>query len=375
MTTAGKPTNAVPVLLAGREDEPGLLDETQVRHRVEAVLDAFIEAQRRSAGRRQLPTEVPHVLREFRASGGKRIRPLLCVLGWQAAGGTGDAEQVVRLAAALEMFHAFALIHDDVMDHSELRRGQPTVHRTQAIRFAPGRTLAAAEELGRHTAVLIGNLALCWSDELLHTARLTCDQSARVLPLIDEMRSEVMYGQYLDVTSTSRPTADGEGSLRIVCYKTAKYTIERPLQIGAAMAAADEPLLAALSAFALPLGEAFQLRDDLLAVFGHATDTGKPVLDDLREGKPTVLVAYALQHADPAQRRTLHSLLGDADLTESGAACLRRLFTTTGAHDAIEQMIRQRHRQALAALEKTPMPQRVRTRLRLLADQIAWRST
>ncbi|MFE9453443.1 polyprenyl synthetase family protein [Streptomyces sp. NPDC006739] len=153
---------------------------------------AFIEAQRRSAGPR-LPTEVPHVLGELLAADGKRIRPLLCVLGWQAAGGAGDAEQVVQVAAALEMLHAFTLIHDDVMDHSELRRGQPTVHHTQAIRFAPGRSPAEAEELGKHTAVLIGNLALCWSDGLLHTARLTLEQSARVLPLIDDMGSEVFH--------------------------------------------------------------------------------------------------------------------------------------------------------------------------------------
>lgn len=188
MTTVGNPTDAVLVPLAGRQRQPGLLDETQVRHRVEAVLGAFIDA-RRSSAQRRMPAEVPNVLGDFLAAGGKRIRPLLCVLGWQAAGGAGDAEQVVRVAAALEMFHAFALIQGDVMDHSELRRGQPTVHRTQAIRFAPGRTPAEAEELGKHTAVLIGNLALCWSDGLLHTARLRSDQSARVLPLIDEMRA------------------------------------------------------------------------------------------------------------------------------------------------------------------------------------------
>ncbi|WP_329024184.1 polyprenyl synthetase family protein [Streptomyces sp. NBC_00690] len=351
------------------------LDQDLVRVEVDGILDCFLTEKARTAAAQRMPAEVTAVLRGFLAAGGKRIRPLLCVTGWQAAGGQGLPRSVVQVAASLEMFHAFCLIHDDVMDESDTRRGHPTVHRAVAAHHTHGRTGSAADQLGNSAAVLIGDLALAWSDELLHTAGLTRRQLADVLPLIDTMRTEVMYGQYLDVTTAGAPTDDIEHALAVCRYKTAKYTIERPLHLGAALTDASQPLLEALSAYAVPLGEAFQLRDDLLGVFGAPDVTGKPVLDDLREGKATVLIAHTLQRAHRAQADQLRLLLGCPTLTESQAKVACRIIQATSAHDTVNHMIEQRYETALAALDTAPIQPAAADALRRLADEAVRRST
>ncbi|WP_316528400.1 polyprenyl synthetase family protein [Kitasatospora brasiliensis] len=350
-----------------------------VRRRVDGVLDAFVDRKTSAARLAGLPDDVPVALTDFLRAGGKRIRPLLCVLGWQAAGGTGERglAQAVRVGAALEMFHAFCLVHDDVMDDSDTRRGQPTVHRALAARYRAGRTRDLAEAVGTSAAILTGDLALLWSDELLQDPAdgLDPDRYARIGPLVALMREEVMYGQCLDLIATGLPTADTEPALTVIRYKTAKYTCERPLQIGAALAGADEALQRQLSAFALPLGEAFQLRDDVLGAFGHPEQTGKPALDDLREGKHTVLVSLAYQAATPARAPLLHALYGNPRLSEEDARTLRALLRDTGADRAVERMIAERHERAVAVLDGLAIPAEVREQLRALADKVAWRTS
>ncbi|WP_031146645.1 polyprenyl synthetase family protein [Streptomyces erythrochromogenes] len=344
---------------------PRLPDAVALCGHVTAVLESFLARKETAGAKVRMPAEVTQCLRDL-AVGGKRLRPLLCVTGWQAADGRGIPEAVVRVAASLEMFHTFCLIHDDVMDDSGSRRGAPTVHRRLALHHGQGRGALAAERVGASCAILIGDLALAWSGELLHAAGLTPRQLDAVLPLVDEMRSEVMYGQYLDVTAAGRPTTDVDQALRIARYKTAKYTVERPLHIGAALVGAPPAVYEALSAYALPVGEAFQLRDDLLGVFGTPEVTGKPVLDDLREGKHTVLAALALQRADRDQHRALHSLLGRPSLDEAEGAHLREILTATGARHEVENMIRTLRARALRALDTAPFPPTAIAHLRQL---------
>ncbi|MFD7499511.1 polyprenyl synthetase family protein [Streptomyces sp. NPDC059850] len=352
-----------------------LPDADAVRSRVNCWLDGFLEGKAQTAVGLRMPAEAHQCLRDFLAAGGKRLRPLVCVSGWQAAGGRGELGPVVAVAAALEMFHAFCLVHDDVMDDSATRRGAPTVHRRLARHHHDGRSTAAARRLGASAAVLVGDLALAWSDELLSTADLTSHQLQAVLPLIHVMRDEVMYGQYLDVTSAGRPTADVEKALRIVRYKTAKYTIERPLHIGAALVDAPPTVLDALSAYALPVGEAFQLRDDILGAFGDPTTTGKSSWEDLRDGKQTALMALALQRADAVQRRVLLTRVGDPALDEDGATRIRDILTATGALRAAEDMISHRREQAQHALDHAPFPPTATAALRQVADAAAVRTT
>ncbi|WKK27814.1 polyprenyl synthetase family protein (plasmid) [Streptomyces olivoreticuli] len=339
------------------------LDLAAVQTSVEAVLRDFLDAKAQAAKAEGLPQDLSRVLADFLAAGGKRLRPLLCVTGWHAAGGGGGDAGVLRTAAALEMFHAFCLIHDDLMDRSATRRGQPTVHQTLAARHPdPGSEGAAWR--GVCGAVLAGDMALAWCEELLDTAEHPPARRTTVRGVLAAMRQEVLYGQYLDLLV---PATDLDAALHVIRYKTAKYTVERPLHTGAVLAGADEALLESLSRFALPLGEAFQLRDDLLGVFGNPAQTGKPALDDLREGKHTALFALAAQHATHAQQALLEKLVGDPDLDEDGAARIRGVLETTGAHSTVETMIAARYRQALAALEDTPLPPAAAITLRRIA--------
>ncbi|ARP73401.1 geranylgeranyl diphosphate synthase [Streptomyces pluripotens] len=348
-------------------------DLTGFRQAVDACLDRFLDRKAHTAAADELPPEIIDILRDFLFRGGKRLRPLLCACGWSAGAGGGETTRLVSVAAAMEMFHAFALIHDDVMDRSATRRGRPTVHRALATHHGAHRSQTAAERLGASAAVLVGDLALVWSDELLST-HLSPEQLPAVRPYVDAMRTEVMYGQYLDLLNTGQLTGDIETPLQVIRYKTAKYTIERPLHIGAALAGAGPAVLDACTAFALPLGEAFQLRDDLLGVFGTPEQTGKPVLDDLRDGKHTVLIALALTRANPHQDTILRTLLGSPDLDENGAARIRAILDSTGAHADTEHMIHTRYQQALTALDRAPFPATATAALRQIAHAATTRT-
>ncbi|AOT61628.1 MULTISPECIES: polyprenyl synthetase family protein [Streptomyces] len=347
--------------MSTRTISPGIVDAASVRKAVDRQLGEFLR-ERRTGFRHPRMADLVQLVEDFLA-GGKRIRPTLTFLGWRAAGGEGDETAVLRVAASLEMFHSFALIHDDIMDDSDTRRGRPTIHRILAGR-SPGER---AEKFGIGAAVLLGDLVFTWSDQLLHTASLTRAQTEAVLPLVTEMRTEVMLGQYLDLRATGELTDDVEATLTVNRYKTAKYTVERPLHVGAALAGAGPDVLAACTAYALPLGEAFQLRDDLLGVYGDVRDTGKSRLDDLRSGKNTTLVALALRAGTPAQTARLRALLGDPALDEDGAEEVRAILAATGARDTVEHMIGDRRRQALRALDGAPFTPAAATALEHLA--------
>ncbi|WP_327358063.1 polyprenyl synthetase family protein [Streptomyces sp. NBC_01304] len=344
------------------------VDLATLQSRVDRVLHDFLATKTHGAEDRSLPVDVPVVLRDFLAAGGKRLRPLLCVLGWHAAGGQGDDTAVVQTAAALEMFHAFCLIHDDIMDNSDTRRGRPTVHRQVALRHGH-------DHLGTSAAILIGDMALAWSDELLHSTGHPSHRLAALRRVIDVMRQEVIYGQYLDLMTPLGPITDHEAALQVIRFKTAKYTVERPLHCGATLADAGPDLHTALSRYALPLGEAFQLRDDLLGVYGRPDDTGKPVLDDLREGKHTVLLALAAQRADTTQRKLLDTLVGTEDLDHDGAARIRTVLDATGARATVEDMIATRYASALAALDAVPCPPPATAALQHIADRLVERTS
>lgn len=345
------------------------LDPDGIRTAVDAVLYAFLDEQEQAAPDLPEITLFTGMLRNMLAAGGKRIRPLLCVTGWAAITDRTPPPVVWRVAASLELFHAFALIHDDIMDKSDTRRGRPTAHRALA---AHHQHHPDADALGVNTAILLGDLALGSSYELLHGDDTRLHRAWKVLNVL---RTETLTGQYLDLTAAGGPAAGVDTAWRIIRYKTAKYTIERPLQLGAALADADPARLRSLSAYAIPLGEAFQLRDDLLGVFGDPARTGKSTLDDLREGKHTVLTATARATATPAQRQTLDNLLGDPSLDRTAADALRTVLITTGAPAAVEQMITDRVHAAQQALGSGTLRPGASTALYRLAASAATRAS
>ncbi|MCZ3386071.1 MAG: polyprenyl synthetase family protein [Actinomycetia bacterium] len=314
------------------------LDTEDLRVRVHKELEAFLEGQQPvldAVGDELLP--ILDAARTLLA-GGKRLRPAFAYWGWRGAGG-GDTTEIVRAVAALEFLQACALIHDDVMDDSDTRRGHPSAHRRFAGLHRTAQWVGSPEAFGVGAAILLGDLTLTWADEMLFSAELPQEALVRAKPVYDRMRTELMAGQYLDLLEQARGGGSVERALRVARYKAAKYTVEGPLHLGATLAGAPSELLAQYSAYGIPLGEAFQLRDDVLGVFGNPTLTGKPAGDDLRDGKRTVLIAVAEERSNPSQQALLNRHLGDPHLTPAGVEDLRSLIEETGALGFVEELI------------------------------------
>jgi geranylgeranyl diphosphate synthase type I len=290
-------------------------------------------------------------LTSFLLDSGKRLRPLFAYAGFIAAEGTLEKSEV-RAMAALELLQACALIHDDLMDASDTRRGKPSIHRHFETLHVRDQLDGFAPQYGLSAAVLLGDLALVLCDQMLNTSGLTAQQMSLVNPFYNEMRVELMAGQFLDIHEQTQKTSSTERSMKIARYKSGKYTIERPLHLGAAMARSEnKALYTTLSAYGLPLGEAFQLRDDLLGVFGDPSVTGKPAGDDLREGKKTVLIALSRESQSSAQREICQKYFGQTDLDSEGVATLQQIILDTGAKARLEEMIEQLTEQSLAAIK------------------------
>jgi geranylgeranyl diphosphate synthase, type I len=356
------------------------------REAVSAEISAFLNEQSSvldSMGPELVPV---HLMASQMLCGGKRMRPAFCVWGYVAAAGIPSDDELKPLLAAagsLDVLHVSALIHDDLMDSSDLRRGRPAAHRQFEALHANAGWLGDSAAFGRAGAILLGDLLVMWSAQMLHGAGVDQSTLERALPIVEAMRTEVTCGQYLDIVAQAHPLrkrAPAIGSLRptielalddasrVVEYKAARYTVQRPCQIGAALGGGDDELYFALGAYGSPLGRAFQFRDDLLGVFGDPKVTGKPAGDDLREGKRTVLVAHAYAHAgDPGQKLLLQRL-GDPALDETGISELQQVIVESGAREAVESMINENYERALKALHDTEITEEGRVGLTALAD-------
>jgi geranylgeranyl diphosphate synthase type I len=330
------------------------MDElVSVREQVQAALATYLSQARShltTIGSQLTP--VCDGLEEFILDGGKRFRPLFAYAGHKAAGkDVGPAE--INAFASLEFLQACALIHDDLMDASDTRRGKPAMHRRFENLHQEQALAGLSEQFGAAAAILLGDLALVQSDHMLHTSGISSDQLLDALVVHDEMRIELMAGQYLDVREAGEKSHDVERSLRIARFKSGKYSIERPLHLGATIALRDPairtPLTWRLSEYGLPLGEAFQLRDDLLGIFGDPAITGKPAGDDLREGKRTVLMAMAMERTTDAGRKELSTHLGNPELSLDVIEKLRGIINESGAVDSVEGLIEKLTFDALAA--------------------------
>jgi len=326
------------------------VDHANVRARVEKALAAFLAQQRSLLASIDPALEpVADTIEAFVLGGGKRLRPAFAYWGYRGAGGV-DRDEVTAAVAALELVQASALIHDDVMDASDTRRGEPAVHRRFAALHEAHQWEGDADSFGSGSAILLGDLCLTWSDELLRCSGLDVAALQRARPVFDLMRTEVIAGQYLDVHAQATADSSLRRASVVAKYKSAKYTVERPLLLGAAIADGAKEVGAAYSGYGLPLGEAFQLRDDILGVFGDPARTGKPAGDDLREGKRTYLVAVAIDAANPAGAAELRRGLGRLDLDGESVARLREIIVASGALARTEQRIATLTESALSAL-------------------------
>lgn len=312
--------------------------------------------------------EFATIARDSVLAGGKRLRPTFAYWGWRGVvGGAEPLPPVLPALAALEVLHAFALTHDDVMDSSATRRGRPTAHVAVAAQHAAAAWRGDSGKFGENVAILVGDLCLVWADRLLAQAVLPPARLLAVRRCYDQMRVETVAGQYLDVLGESDPTNwSVERALQVARYKTASYTVRWPLLFGAGLAGVgtDSPLIAAYTRYGQAVGEAFQLCDDLLGVYGDPATTGKPA-GDLRTGKPTALLMLARSRADHTQRRALDQIGAGADDRE--VTRLAEVVAETGAVAQVEQMISDRVAEALDALTAPAIDDTARTALAGLA--------
>jgi len=312
--------------------------------------------------------------------GGKRMRAQLLALGWSAAGGPPGAA-AVHAGAALELFQAAALVHDDIIDNADTRRGHPSTH-IHFARRSPGDPAAhASAAYGTHAAILLGDLLLVLSHREMRRATAHAPDPVVVDEIWDRMTAEVAVGQYLDVRGGIEGCG-GDGSvaamdrsLQVIRHKSARYSVEHPLVLGGALAGASPALRDALTAIGLPLGEAFQLRDDDLGVFGDPARTGKPAGDDLIEGKCTPLVILGLEMSTPDDAAFLRQSLGDRSLGPEAIERIRGFLRASGAVSRHEELIEGRRAEALTAIDTAPIPEDIRTSLRRVADTLTRRDT
>ncbi|MEU6198967.1 polyprenyl synthetase family protein [Streptomyces sp. NPDC047061] len=305
---------------------------------------------------------------EAAVADGKRLRAAFCYWGWRAVG-QPDSDALVRAAASMELVHAAAVVHDDLIDDSPLRHGRPTPH--LALRAAV-RDRPHADDTARWLAMLVGDLLMSLAGQLFATCGLPAAYLARARPLWSVLARELIAGECLEILRTGAGP-DTAASLKVVRYKTAKYTVEQPLLIGGALAGAGERLSEGYSAYGLPLGEAFQLRDDLLGLFGAPEHTGKANADDVRGHRPTALLAETWRLARDDDRERLGALLGSRDLDADGLDAVREVMRRLGAPDRIEHMIGARVAEALDALHGLNVPAPAAGALTALAHSAAVR--
>ena len=334
-----------------------------VESRLRAILDAETRRWRAVDPDLGAPMET---LSRFVLAGGKRLRPAFCHWAYVGAGGGVDDPAIVDTGAAFELLHAFALVHDDVMDGSATRRGERTVHIAFDAAHAGSTWRGESRRFGEGVAILIGDLAEVFADRLMTGA------PPAAFSIWNELKIELNVGQYLDVLGTARGGTDLATARRIARYKSGKYTIERPLHVGAALAGHLDELADPLSAYGAPLGEAFQLRDDILGAFGDEALTGKPVGDDLLEGKPTPLLAIANERAAGADAELL-GRVGRPDLTPDEVAAIQDLLMRCGARAEIEGSIAALVADAVASLDQSVLTTPAVEALRALADYVAHR--
>ena len=320
-----------------------------LREAINLSLSQFVDRENEylhAIGSELIP--VAAALKNFLIDSGKRFRPLFAAAGFVGSGGVLD-QASINAVSSIELVHVCALIHDDLMDGSDTRRGAPSIHKLFEKIHHDEKLTGSSTQFGLASAILLGDLALVWASKALHESGVDPQSLLRALPLYDEMRVELMAGQYLDVYEQALASESIERSLKVARYKSGKYSIERPHHFGASLATGSN--LDIYTSYGIPLGEAFQLRDDLLGVFGNPDQTGKPAGDDLREGKRTVLIASTLERSNAEAKNRINFLLGKSDLSSAEIEELRGIITSSGAAKFVEDLIDQLTEQSLRALD------------------------
>lgn len=341
----------------------------QLRLSIDRVLLAFLSSQRDELAtiHPHAPTLVDELVRVIHA-GGRRFRPLLCYCGYRAGGGP-HCDEILAAAASLELLHTFAILHDDVMDRSPVRRGEPSLFHRLAQQRSASRDIGDPMQFGISVSILAGDLAFLLSDAAFTTSGFEAEAVAAAMPVLHEMRIRAAAGQYLDLLFAGRPPEGAEGVRQIARLKTAAYSAEGPLLLGASLAHASDLIRASLARYGIALGEALQLRDDVLGMFGDPKLTGKDAHSDILQGKQTVLIAQALEHATPEQRSLILRIWGSPSATERQIRAVRKAVESAGALHTSLGLIEELRTEAKNALVAA-IPQGPAAALHRMADAV-----
>jgi geranylgeranyl diphosphate synthase type I len=345
------------------------------KNQLDPFLDAFLNEKISEASRIHPEVVVlAEEVRRFVATGGKRVRPAFSYSAYIASGGR-SLEAILYASAALELLHAFALIHDDIIDKADLRRGEPSVHRVFEYFHKNRRFSGSSKKFGVDTAILAGDLALAFADELLNTAPFPAERIRRAKGYFDLMKKQVIQGEYLDVLIPVKRQVSEEDVLKMLEYKTAKYTVERPLHIGAALAGAEEEDLQVYSVYGIPLGQAFQIQDDVMGTFSSEKAIGKPADSDLKEGKQTMLIVKAYEFSNRSEMKILDKVVGNSQASNEDIEAARDIISGCGSLDYSQELSYELINRAKEAISAAKLVEEGRNYLLEAADYLLTRST
>ena len=305
----------------------------------------------------------------FTENGGKRVRPAFMYSGYIAAGGQAQ-EAILFASLSVELLHTFALMHDDIIDNSDLRRGELTTHKAFEAYHKTRKLKGNKKEFGLSSAILAGDLALSFAEEILTTAPFPQERIRRARYFFDQMKIQVIYGEYLDVLGGYKDSLTEDEVLQVLEYKTAKYTVERPLHIGAMLAGSDYQTLETFSRYGIPFGQAFQMQDDIVGTFGTEEEIGKPADSDIKEGKKTLLLTKAYEKADKNQLKVLNRVVGKKGATKEDIAKVKQIMEKTGAYDYCVKLAKELLVQAKNAIEDVKLKDEGKGYLLAAADYL-----
>jgi geranylgeranyl diphosphate synthase type I len=347
---------------------------TWYKGQLEPFLDAYFGAKIDEASKVHPEAVVlSEGVRRFIRNGGKRVRPAFAYSAYVASGGR-SLEAILYASAALEVLHAWALIHDDIIDNANLRHGKPSVHKVFEDFHRKRALSGSAGKFGTDAAILVGDLALTFADELLNTAPFPAERIRRAKEYYDLMKKQVIFGEYLDVVAPLKKQVTERDLLTILEYKTAKYTVERPMHIGAVLAGAEEDTLRIFSSYAVPLGQAFQIQDDIMGTFSNEAKIGKPVDSDIKEGKRTLLVLKAYEFSKGAEKRLLDAVLGNQSAGEAEIEAARQIMRSSGALEYSQELAYKLIKKAKGAILQAKLVEEGREYLLQAADYLLTRS-
>lgn len=340
----------------------------EFKKKVEPEMEAFFA--RVIAENRKIDENIADAIsyaRKITMSGGKRARAAFMYFGYIAAGGK-EKEKIIKASVSIELIHSFLLMHDDIIDRDSLRHGIKTTHIYYGEIAKKYFKHKDADHFGNSMAIIVGDMMYAFGNQVLFESGFEPALIVNALHRLQGVVSRTVVGESQDILIENKGEATEQEILQMYENKTARYTIEGPLHLGAILARADEKMMQSLSDYSIPAGIAFQIQDDILGVFGTVGKTGKPVGSDVRQGKQTILVAKALEKASRAQKEILKKCLGNSDLTEKDLDEFKKVIIETKSLEYAQKLAQDLIAEAKGKIEKVEMNEEAREFLIGIAD-------